>query len=207
MTAGAQWWAAAVRRTTITRPQGLVAAGQRRRLISTQEARRLLGLSSSSSSSRGPDTALTLVEVRVAYFAAAKRCHPDTQSQAAATATADDFLQVTTAYKVLSQTLSPYADQNNNDGSPSCVMMSADQEADFRAACEQRLGVSAEIVEECKRSPLFLQWLAGRSDSAHTWRSFFTQHGGLAPQLPHVSGVLEAGVVATPRLKARRKRR
>jgi hypothetical protein len=204
MTGGALL-AAAVRRTrtTTARPlllgPRLVVTG-RRRLISTQESLRLLGLSSSSLS-RGQSDSLTLMELRQAYFAAAKRCHPDTQ-KAASDASHDDFLRVTTAYEVLSRKLSPYA---HEDGSP---VISADEEADFRTACEQRLGVSADIVEECKRSPIFRQWLAGRSDSAHMWRSFFTQHGGLAPKLPHVSGVLEAGKdVATPRLNSRRKRR
>jgi hypothetical protein len=88
-----------------------------------------------------------------------------------------DFLRITNAYELLQQE----AIKSTN------YVTSQEEEEDFRNACEQQLGLSAEIVEECKQNPAFLRWLSGRTDSAHYWRSFFHQNGGLAPRLQHLS--------------------
>lgn len=172
---------------------------------------------------RAQEHTLTMKQLRHAYFAAAKKCHPDTntqrQQQQEQTTNADkaekqrqhaDFLELTAAYELLARAMAS-GGGDQSDGDDGTIVISPDEEADFRAACELQLGVSAEIVEECKQSPLFRTWLAGRTDSAHTWRDFLRKNGGLAPKLPSVAGQLPAGGggggVATPRLKSRRKRR
>jgi DnaJ-class molecular chaperone len=129
-----------------------------------------------------PHHSFTVVELRDSYFRAAKRCHPDVvaqsspgESSTSTSPSSTDFVRLTQAYELLQQEASS-ADATNFVSTPS-------EEEEFRVACEQQLGLSAEIVEECKQNPGFLQWLSGRSDSAHHWRSFFSQHGGLGPRL------------------------
>ena len=169
------------------------------RYISTHADLKLLGLS------KHDEHNLNIKELRQAYFAAAKLCHPDMQQENGADSKPghDEFLRVTAAYERLSQSLS------NGPSSSSNIIIDADEEADFRAACDLQLGVPAEIVEECKRSPIFRRWLAGRTDAAHTWRNFLTQNGGLAPKLPIIAGELGMNKqnITSSRLQSRRKRR
>lgn len=180
---------------------------QRVRCISTRAALRLLGLPRDQN-----EHSLTIKQLRHAYFAAAKRCHPDivkNNNNGDETTKEDDghadFLELTAAYEHLSRTVT-HGDEWGDD-----FVVSADEEADFRAACEMSLGVSAEIVEECKRSPIFRRWLSGRTDAAHTWRDFLTKNGGLAPKLQPVAGELPSGqgigAGSPSRLHSRRRRR
>jgi hypothetical protein len=169
------------------------------RPLTTRAALQLLGLP------KEYESTLTLPQLRKAYFAAAKRCHPDVVQQTSPTTTkkgdTTDFLQLTAAYEFLSQSVLGGTSLTYTD-------ITADEEIAFRNACDVQLGVPAEIVEECKRSPLFRRWLAGRTDAAHTWRNFLTQNGGLAPKLAPVVGHLTmSNDAAIPRLRSRRKRR
>ena len=161
------------------------------RHLTTRSALQLLGLPSSHNHKE--ILTLTMPQLRQAYFAAAKRCHPDTQPPQSLKQDDssndtqnhrdkrnnrhDDFLRVTSAYELLYQQLA-------RNGKLDTQTISDDEQAAFRDACYMHLGVAPEVVEECKRSPEFRRWLAGRTDAAHTWRNFLTQHGGLAPQLP-----------------------
>mmetsp|Transcript_30409 Transcript_30409/g.71077 ORF Transcript_30409/g.71077 Transcript_30409/m.71077 type:complete len:162 (+) Transcript_30409:1817-2302(+) len=102
------------------------------------------------------------------------------------TATHANFITLTQAYEVLQrQTSCGQIDKRfaNHADDAEYNLQREREEAYYRAACEQRLGLEAEIVEECKASPLFLQWLSGRTDAAQTWRDFFVEHGGLGPKL------------------------
>lgn len=160
------------------------------RRISSQRARSLLGLPTD------PLQTVTLKEVRQAYFAAAKQCHPDMKNVSCH----DEFLQLTMAYEALqSKVESSYLDN--------VEAISLSEEEEFRAACQRSLGVPAEIVEECKQNPMFRRWLGGNTDAAHTWRDFFVQNGGLAPKLRPVAGWLESGNDATLTTSRRRRKR
>jgi hypothetical protein len=191
------------------------------RTISSSAARALLGLPTStttsankaSSSSTDPSP-LTLTELRHAYFAAAKRCHPDMKKKGdhdnndddenhikngETTASAVDFLQVTHAYEILQREITNTQDE--------LAAITSSEEEEFRNACQSWLGMKAEIVEECKKNPIFRQWLSGRTDAAYHWRAFFQQNGGLAPKLRPSGGQLAAGDTASaPSHTTRRKR-
>ena len=131
-----------------------------------------------------------MLELRLAYFRKARECHPDVRSQADQESSHQDFLKVTMAYELLQQEVAGFATE--------AIEISSTEEQSFRIACEQQLGLPAEIVEECKTSSMFREWLSGNTDSAQHWRNFFMQHGGLAPiltgggakaiQAGHVSG-------------------
>jgi hypothetical protein len=169
-----------------------------RRMSSTtvttaRQARMLLGLSSN-------DDTLEMVTLRKAYFVAAKQCHPDTFASSSATAADDEqgeqvgydrFLHVTEAYELLAAQLATAAAASHHDRrfDGNNTISKSEQES-FRAECQRILGLSAEIVEECKRSHGFRQWLQGNTDSAYLWRDFLMQHGGLAPRL-NVKTILE----------------
>jgi DnaJ domain len=172
------------------------------RFLTSQAARSLLGLPSTKStrSTSGHNIktkngeaisstpSLTLKELRHAYFAAAKKCHPDLQNddEDKDNNNSNAFLQVTLAYEMLQKEI---VSAREDEDMLLDIPVSEDEE--FRKACRTQLGIDAEIVEECKKSPIFRQWLLGRTDSAHYWRSFFTQHGGFAPKLrPVVVGGL-----------------
>eukprot|EP00797_Seminavis_robusta_P035273 Sro86_g045650.1 n/a (133) ;mRNA; r:36200-36598 len=120
----------------------------------------------------------------------------ETNSQAA-----DEFLQVTLAYELLQAELSPKEEDVMSN------IITESEEMAFRRACQVELGVAPEIVEECKQNPEFRQWLLGRTDSAHLWRTFLMQHGGLAPKL-RPPQLLQAGAHAKmPSHRTRRRRK
>ena len=158
--------------------------------------------SSFSSSSINIDSALrilqlqdkkynyTTFDLRDAYFAAAKLCHPDSNKNA--TLNQDEltmrFLQVTEAYELL-QTNAKTNQKGNakttntdykNDNS---FVIQKSEEEEYRTACREFLGLDAETVEESKRCPLFREWLKGNTDAVFHWNRFFMVNGGLAPML------------------------
>jgi DnaJ domain len=142
----------------------------------TCEARTLLGIPTHA--------VLEMAAVRKAYFAAAKQCHPDTKS----TSDEEDdgyerFLQVTDAYELLAAQLCSSPDKSADGSMVNTIIIPKSEEESFRYECHHRLGLSAEIVEECKTNTSFRQWLLGNTDSAYLWRDFLMQHGGLAPRL------------------------
>ena len=173
--------------------QLLVRGVTNKRCISSNAARALLGLpaktTKKSSRADTSSSSLTLKELRHAYFAAAKKCHPDmvkghsdnndnNNTQSSSSSSSLDFLQVTRAYEVLQNEITQ---KNLQEVLQDAI--SPDEEAEFRNACKTWLGIDAEIVEECKQSPMFRKWLSGRTDAAYHWKTFFLQHGGLAPKL------------------------
>lgn len=168
----------------------------RRRWITTKQAQETLGLA----------PCYTTQELRRAYFAAAKKCHPDAlQKTKKDTDVAKEFRLVTMAYEKLqsSSTSSMTQLHNNQDGN-----LSMDQQLQFRSACQLILGVPAEIVEECKRDAKFRQWLLGNTDAAIYWRNFLSVHGGLAPMLETTAGYLgsSSNRNGEPKSETRRKR-
>lgn len=155
---------------------------QQRCFISVHAAKRLLGLS--------PVGQFSFKDLRARYLDKAKKCHPDTKDENTEAKNAhSEFILLTEAYQVLQQQTSCgnvdkkamnshwKRHSNNNEKE------SQEDEQNYREACLWRLGVDAEIVEECKRSPMFLQWLEGRTDAAQTWRDFIVEFGGLGPKL------------------------
>jgi len=148
-----------------------------RRWITTKQAQETLGLAPS----------YTTQELQRAYFAAAKKCHPDAlQKIEKDMDIAKEFRLVTSAYEKLQSKTTMAPLHNNQDGN-----LSMDQQSRFRSACQSILGVPAEIVEECKRDAKFRQWLLGNTDAAIYWRNFLNVHGGLAPMLETTAGYLE----------------
>ena len=168
----------------------LLLLGYRKRLVSTQVAKKLLGLDRVASSS--------IADLRNAYFNAAKLCHPDIKGEGSHI----EFLALTEAYEHLQRELAGDASEYDQE-----LSISEDEEHLFRAACQQQLGVPAEIVEECKRNPIFRKWLGGNTDAAHTWRDFFRRTGGLAPKLRQVACLLGANDSVSYQYRRRRKRR
>jgi hypothetical protein len=168
-------------------------ASQCRRRITTKQAQETLGLAPS----------YTTQELRRAYFAAAKKCHPDAlQKTEKDMDIAKAFRLVTLAYEKLQSGTSMTQLHNNQDGN-----LSMDQQSQFRSACQTILGVPAEIVEECKRDAKFRQWLLGNTDAAIYWRNFLSVHGGLAPMLETTAGYLGSSKVnGEQKSETRRKR-
>jgi hypothetical protein len=161
-----------------------------KRFITIQDAQGILGVS---------HMRLTPKVLRQAYLEAAKRCHPDTQMERNSKQdTGEQFRQVTEAYEVLLGTSMP---NFSND-----LGITDSEEAEFRRACQEMLGVRAEIVEESKRCPAFRQWLAGKTDAAYTWQVFFMRYGGLAPKLRPSAGMIEGSKVELPKSSSRRRR-
>mmetsp|Transcript_22723 Transcript_22723/g.32058 ORF Transcript_22723/g.32058 Transcript_22723/m.32058 type:complete len:201 (+) Transcript_22723:134-736(+) len=128
-------------------------------------------------------------ELRDAYFSAAKQCHPDSNKKSQSN---DDltnrFLDITEAYEFLQKESYTFdsdqsTNRNKDDDLDETDIISKSEEQHFREACQEYLGVSAEIVEESKACPLFRAWLKGRTDSAFHWNNFLMLHGGLAPKL------------------------
>ena len=115
-------------------------------------------------------------EIRAAYFTAAKRCHPDLQRQSNRDLV-ELFHQMTNAYELLLQNATPTTTADNDVG------ITDDEEATFRVACREQLGLTAETVEESKRNPMFREWLQGKTDAAYFWQNFLANYGGLAPMV------------------------
>lgn len=134
-------------------------------------------------------------ELRVAYFKAAKRCHPDLQQQESRDLV-ELFHQITNAYELLQKTTTTTT--TNVDAG-----ITEEEEITFRIACKEQLGLTAETVEESKRNPMFREWLQGKTDAAYFWQNFLANHGGLAPML-RLKPQLEAS--ASARTLRRRKR-
>ena len=164
---------------------------QQKRFLTNQDAVRILGLGR---------VQVTPKVLRSAYLQAAKECHPDTQDiDECKHEASQKFRLVTEAYEVLLGTKMASDDVNDHG-------ITDQEETEFRRACQERLGLPAEIVEESKTCPAFRQWLEGKTDAAHHWRVFFIQHGGLAPQLrPPAAGLLESNV--KPSKSSTRRRR
>ena len=161
-----------------------------KRFITIQDAKGILGVSL---------VRLTPKGLRTAYLEAAKRCHPDTQTERKSKQdTGEQFRQVTEAYEVLLGTNMP--NFSNDFGITNA------EEAEFRRACQEMLGVRAEIVEESKRCPAFRQWLAGKTDAAYTWQVFFMRYGGLAPKLRPSAGMIEGSKAELPKSSSHRQR-
>ena len=134
--------------------------------ISTESAKKILGLSLSSSSS----SSISLKELRVAYFKASKACHPDTQFRKNTYQDATlQFLTITEAYEQLKQSITT----TTTTGTKSEVIISKTEEQEFRDACQEWLGISAEIVEESKQCPIFREWLKGKVNN-HELLHLFT---------------------------------
>ena len=135
---------------------------------------------------------LTYKQLRNAYFKAAKRCHPDlapsvkvttSLSQSSSRQSSNMFLQITEAYELLiPYTINTIIDPIFGDESTLSEKEKYEIE-EYKEACQLWLGISAEIVEESKKCPLFRQWLMGNTDSALKWNTFLCLNGGLAPRL------------------------
>mmetsp|Transcript_21658 Transcript_21658/g.26823 ORF Transcript_21658/g.26823 Transcript_21658/m.26823 type:complete len:198 (+) Transcript_21658:83-676(+) len=169
--------------------------------ISTNAAFNLLDLSSNS--------IFTKKEIRQAYLTAAKKCHPDTtashrdiniSSKKTKIDPSKRFREITEAYEHLQQ-IDNIGDSNDDD-----LGITRDEDKEYRIACQEILGVSAEVVEECKTDPAFRQWLLGKTDAAYHWKMFFMLHGGMAPMLRREKavGFLEEGGVTRRQRRTRR---
>lgn len=168
-----------------------------------------------------PSQPLTIKEIRLAYFEAAKKCHPDTNS---ATSGVDEdrtskhdqaelFHRITAAYEFLIQYHTKRSNSNDTNtwfadsGSYDYDDITVEEENEFRIACQMHLGLSAENVEESKQSPVFRQWLLGLTDSAYLWRTFLSQHGGLAPKLrPRLQLEMNPSYLVGPQRRRRQNR-
>lgn len=153
--------------------------------ISTTAAKSMLGFSE--------DKRPSIRELRNAYFAAAKRCHPDIVNQQQRDDGEDhtssfDFRDVTAAYEHLLN-----GDQIDYNQDEADSIVTRNEEEEYRDACRAMLGLPAEIVEESKQNPMFRKWLTGTTDGAVHWRSFFAANGGLAQKLRPPAGYLGRG--------------
>ena len=158
-------------------------------------------------------------EIRDAYFTAAKKCHPDSPNAKVEYDNNDvddndderrkeyltnQFHAITEAYELLQK----YPiDVQNDDDTNDCIISKSEEE-DFRQACQEFLGVDAEIVEESKRCPLFREWLKGRTVDAFLWNLFLMKHGGLAPMLKRkkVLSIIEGDGSDNGKTKRRRRK-
>mmetsp|Transcript_20941 Transcript_20941/g.45666 ORF Transcript_20941/g.45666 Transcript_20941/m.45666 type:complete len:240 (-) Transcript_20941:114-833(-) len=150
----------------------------------------------------------TARDLRMAYFDAAKRCHPDSSHEEKAkgmapTDAARRFLIVTEAYELLRTT---GADGGGDAAWPEAEasFVTKTEEEEFREACKEWLGLPAETVEESKKCPLFREWLQGGTDAACHWSNFLFLHGGLVPKLRPPSALIGEGKVTGPRRRKRR---
>jgi len=176
------------------------------------EARMRLGLPPLPLQNITESDRLSMTELRQAYFAAAKQCHPDllhqqTRNGDSSKRDGSDFLLLTQAYELLQQEI---MGGSKTDDFFDSIITESEEDA-FRRMCQAQLGIPAEIVEECKSNPMFRQWLQGKTDAATHWKSFLMQNGGLAPKLRPRAGWLPAGDEDTSaqnkrRLLRRRKR-
>ena len=155
-------------------------------------ARAVLGLEEKGRDAAAPT--LDATELRSAYYRAARECHPDTQATEGSGGDADAdsgrrFRLVAEAHEFLRRQIrngGSGADAEDRSDTPANDVVTAQHQRDeeeYRRACLQWLGLTAETVEECKRCPDFGRWLSGRSDAAFLSNDFLRQHGGLAPRL------------------------
>lgn len=149
-----------------------------------ESARKILGLDASAK--------LSARVLRQSYLKAAMRCHPDLQQNK----DSDEFRKVTAAYEFLQSGVAPDQD----------LGITAQDDSDFRQACQDWLGLPGEVVEETKRCPMFRTWLDGKTDAAFRWRLFFALHGGLAPMLRPPSALLEDQSDSVPTLDRRKRK-
>jgi hypothetical protein len=165
------------------------------RSITNKSARRVLGIHHNDH--------LSPKELRLTYFEAAKRCHPDT-SRAVKLSKEEvlaQFRDVTDAYEFLQDTHS-----DNTSASLSDLGITETEESQYRRACLEWLGVVAETVEESKKCSMFRDWLKGDTDAAERWRVFFILNGGMAPMLRPPVALIEDNAIHPPST-TRRKRR
>ena len=149
----------------------------------------------------------SMLELRDAYFEAAKRCHPDAnQDDVEVKARSSDlFLKVTEAYELLRKY--PRGDLSSNseideDEYYEQNIISKTEEQFYRDAVYETLGMRAEDLEESKKCPMFRIWLAGGSHTAFHFNLFLMRHGGLAPML----GKKKAAALIGEGKRRRRKR-
>ena len=107
-----------------------------------------------------------------------------------------EFTKINGAYELLQSGVVPEQDLGITPG----------EEEAFRSACQAWLGLPGEVVEECKRCPIFRDWLTGKSDGAIRWQHFLVRNGGLAPMLRQPSGLLE-DLSEVSKMMGRRKKR
>lgn len=149
-------------------------------------------------------------DLRDAYFDAAKKCHPDSQSSfqrmskasshTGRMAMSDDeqkaelsnmFLEITEAYDLLRKYPGGYVHATGSkstftaapDVDENEFIISKTEEQHYREAVRESLGIDAEALEESKRCPMFREWLKGKSHMAYHFNLFLMRHGGLAPML------------------------
>ena len=158
------------------------------KVTSTARAKQMLGF--------GNDCKPTVIELRNAYYEAAKKCHPDVVQEDEEVL---DFRDLKDAYEHLMNGGHVTEDTSED--------ITADDEHHYRRACMEILGLKAEIVEESKQNPMFLHWLSGKTDGAQYWRNFFTHHGGLAQRLRSPDGYLAANSKIIPKASESRRRR
>lgn len=155
--------------------------------VTTSKAKSMLGFS--------VDCKPTVIELRQAYYEAAKLCHPDVKDDDHKL----DFRELKDAYEHLIR-----GGHVSDDPTDEITL---DEEIDYRRACIDVLGLKAEIVEESKQNPMFLHWLSGKTDGAQYWRNFFVAHGGLAQKLRPPDGYLTSNVKHVPKASETRRRR
>jgi len=129
-----------------------------KRCITTRAARALLGFPTQAFTSEQP---ITLKALRQAYFAAAKKCHPDmkpavannnddgdsddantdSSSSSSDDESNDEFLQLTKAYELLQALIT-------KDGDLLVSTITSDEEEEFRAACRSELGVPGKHTQK-----------------------------------------------------------
>ena len=191
--------------------------------ISSHAARAILGLPSETEQNHTTTTTrtttLTLPQLRQAYLTAAKQCHPDVVAPKAGAGPHHkqeahvEFLRITQAYERLQDDLmraqrkGQYSNYNYDDDDDDEYDNS---DSDFDAACQQQLGLSAEIVEECKQNPIFRQWLQNNNSHwAQIWRTFLASHGGWTPRLvkPSLGCGSTSGFGGSSSTNRRRRRR
>jgi hypothetical protein len=157
---------------------------------STRNAYRVLGLHA--------DMVYTSKHIRDAYYEAAKRCHPDVSTREVQdiSRSAQEFIRLTNAYEVLRRKYTISED-----------VWQEDEEEQFRTACREWLGLSAEVVEESKRCPMFRKWLTTGTQSAEHWLNFLCMNGGLSPRIRSPNKLSEELISHTAHDSATRRRR
>ena len=159
-------------------------------------------------------------DLRKSYLMASKKLHPDvsTLDKDAATKL---FLEMTEAYEILQdlllqakahtdaggdmhdfQSSNSRGDRMNDED----LLMSEEEEEEWREMCRLWVGTSAEHVEELKADPAWRLWLMGDTDGAGHWRTFLLNNGGLMPiylrgQQHQLSGKRQLRLGKKPRRK------